>query len=247
MNTVTLTGRLTTDPELRSTTNGSVASLRLAVQRPRKDGEDQGADYVDITVFGRQADTVAQYLAKGRKVADRRTAAPLRMGLRQRPAAKARSHRPQRRVPRRPQNRGQRLQRRRPGRSRHPRRLLSDQKVWRDARANERPATRPPHPDTEEQPMRQPLSTNPVGIPHRCPTQRIRVRLPLATIEEIDYLAALHHVTRQQILRQILAAGLISDTPLRPPGPASAERLHTHAQLTHARSIELALVTESRP
>jgi single-strand DNA-binding protein len=69
MNTVTLTGRLTTDPELRSTTNGSVASLRLAVQRPRKDGEDQGADYVDITVFGRQADTVAQYLAKGRKVA----------------------------------------------------------------------------------------------------------------------------------------------------------------------------------
>jgi single-strand DNA-binding protein len=66
---ITLTGRLTTDPELRSTTNGSVASLRLAIQRPRKDGEDQGADYVDITVFGRQADTVAQYLAKGRKVA----------------------------------------------------------------------------------------------------------------------------------------------------------------------------------
>jgi single-strand DNA-binding protein len=66
---ITLTGRLTTDPELRTTTNGSVASLRLAIQRPRKDGEDQGADCVDITVFGRQADTVAQYLAKGRKVA----------------------------------------------------------------------------------------------------------------------------------------------------------------------------------
>ena len=69
MNTVTLTGRLTADPELRSTSNGSVASLRLAVQRPRKDGEDQAADYVDITVFGRQADTCSQYLAKGRKVA----------------------------------------------------------------------------------------------------------------------------------------------------------------------------------
>jgi single-strand DNA-binding protein len=69
MNTVTLTGRLTADPELRSTSNGSVASLRLAVQRPRKDGEDQGADYVDITVFGRQADTCSQYLARGRKVA----------------------------------------------------------------------------------------------------------------------------------------------------------------------------------
>src|ERR1700733_8405360 len=69
MNPVPLTGRLTADPELRATSNGSVASLRLAVQRPRKDGEDQGADYVDITVFGRQADTCGQYLAKGRKVA----------------------------------------------------------------------------------------------------------------------------------------------------------------------------------
>jgi single-strand DNA-binding protein len=66
---INLTGRLTADPDLRTNDKGSVASLRLAVQRPRKDGEDQGADYVDITVFGRQADTVAQYLAKGRKVA----------------------------------------------------------------------------------------------------------------------------------------------------------------------------------
>ena len=88
--------------------------------------------------------------------------------------------------------------------------------------------------------MRHPLSTNPTGTPQRCPTQRIRVRLPLATIEELDHLAALHHVTRQQILRQILAAGLVSDTPLQPAGPAPAERLHTHAQLTHIRSIELA-------
>ena len=54
---ITLTGRLTADPELRSTSNGLGRNLRLAIQRPRKDGEDQGADYVDITVFGRQADT----------------------------------------------------------------------------------------------------------------------------------------------------------------------------------------------
>ena len=39
------------------------------MQRPRKDGEDQGADYIDVTVFGRQAETCAQYLAKGRKIA----------------------------------------------------------------------------------------------------------------------------------------------------------------------------------
>ena len=88
--------------------------------------------------------------------------------------------------------------------------------------------------------MRHPLSTNPTGTPRRCPTRRIRVRLPLATVEELDLLAALHHVTRQQILRQILAAGLVSDTPLQPAGRAPIERLNTHAQLTHIRSIELA-------
>ena len=70
MNSVQLTGRLTTAVQTRATNGGThVASLRLAVQRPRKDGEDQGADYVDVTVFGRQADTCAQYLAKGRKIA----------------------------------------------------------------------------------------------------------------------------------------------------------------------------------
>ena len=41
--------------------------------------------------------------------------------------------------------------------------------------------------------MRHPLSTNPTGTPRRCPTRRIRVRLPLATVEELDHLAALHH------------------------------------------------------
>jgi len=66
---ISLTCRLTAAPDLRNTEKGSVASLRLAIQRPRKDGEDQGADFVDITVFGRQADTCAQYLAKGRKLA----------------------------------------------------------------------------------------------------------------------------------------------------------------------------------
>ena len=69
MNSVSLTGRLTQNVTVRSTGDGtSVGTMRVAVQRPRKDGADQGADYVDVTVFGRQADTCAQYLAKGRKV-----------------------------------------------------------------------------------------------------------------------------------------------------------------------------------
>lgn len=88
--------------------------------------------------------------------------------------------------------------------------------------------------------MRQPVSsTSPTRQPN-CPTQRIRIRLPLATVEELDHLAQLGHSTRQQILRQLISAALVRDTPLRPDGPDPTSRLITHAQLTHARSVELA-------
>jgi len=69
MNNCQLIGRLTADPTIAERKGTQVANLRVAIQRPRKDGEDQGADYVDVTVFGRQAQTCAQYLAKGRKIA----------------------------------------------------------------------------------------------------------------------------------------------------------------------------------
>ncbi len=70
MNTVNLIGRLTADPELRESGSGtSVGHLRLAVQRSKgKDGEDRGADFVDIVTFGRQAEVCGEYLAKGRRV-----------------------------------------------------------------------------------------------------------------------------------------------------------------------------------
>jgi single-strand DNA-binding protein len=70
MNSVNLTGRLTTGPELHDRSGTQVGRLRLAIQRPRgKDGEDRGADYVDVTTFGRQAEVCGSYLAKGRRVA----------------------------------------------------------------------------------------------------------------------------------------------------------------------------------
>jgi single-strand DNA-binding protein len=69
VNSVQLVARLTAAPELQHRNGTQVGRLRLAVQRPRKDGEDRGADFIDVTVFGRQAETCAQYLAKGRKVA----------------------------------------------------------------------------------------------------------------------------------------------------------------------------------
>ena len=70
MNAVHLIGRLTQDVELRERGDTKVAQLRLAVPRGRdKNGEDRGADFIDVTIFGRQAETCAKYLAKGRRVA----------------------------------------------------------------------------------------------------------------------------------------------------------------------------------
>ena len=73
INRVVLVGNLTRDPELRHTPGGTpVCSLRLAVNSRRKDESGQWIDkpnYFSISVFGNQAESCAQYLAKGRPVA----------------------------------------------------------------------------------------------------------------------------------------------------------------------------------
>ena len=74
INRVVLVGNLTRDPELRHTGGGTpVCSLRLAVNSRRKDpATGEWADkpnYFDISVFGNQAESCNQYLAKGRPVA----------------------------------------------------------------------------------------------------------------------------------------------------------------------------------
>ena len=71
MNSVVLIGRLARDPELSYTPNTQTAVTRftLAVDRPRRQGEDQGADFIRVTVFGRQAETCDRYLSKGRQAA----------------------------------------------------------------------------------------------------------------------------------------------------------------------------------
>jgi len=65
-------GNLTRDPELRSLpSGGQVASFGLATNRVFKkaDGTKQEAtEFHNIVVFGRQAETVAQYLKKGSSV-----------------------------------------------------------------------------------------------------------------------------------------------------------------------------------
>lgn len=67
-NKVILIGNLTRNPELRYTPNGTpVASLGLAVSRRYKQGEELKEEvcFVDIVVFGKQAEHCGQYLSKG--------------------------------------------------------------------------------------------------------------------------------------------------------------------------------------
>lgn len=71
-NKVILMGNLTRDPELRYTPKGTaVAKLGLAVSRKWRGetGEMQEeTTFVDIDAFGRQAETIGQYLKKGRPI-----------------------------------------------------------------------------------------------------------------------------------------------------------------------------------
>jgi single-strand DNA-binding protein len=69
MNNVNIIGRLTKDPETRTTPGGStVVSLRVAVERPKKDGADQTPHYFTVIAWNGQADNAAQHLVKGREI-----------------------------------------------------------------------------------------------------------------------------------------------------------------------------------
>jgi single-strand DNA-binding protein len=71
-NKVILMGNLTRDPELRYTPKGTaVAKLGLAVNRVWRDAEGQQQDettFVDVDAFGKQAETIGQYMQKGRPI-----------------------------------------------------------------------------------------------------------------------------------------------------------------------------------
>jgi single-strand DNA-binding protein len=73
INRVVLTGNLTRDPELRSTSGGtSVCSLRIATNTRRRDPNGEWADkanYFDVTVWGAQGENCARFLSKGRPIA----------------------------------------------------------------------------------------------------------------------------------------------------------------------------------
>jgi len=72
LNKALIIGNLTRDPELRALPSGiQVASLSIATNRVWKDkngAKQEAVDYHNVVVFGRQAETSAQYLKKGQQV-----------------------------------------------------------------------------------------------------------------------------------------------------------------------------------
>lgn len=69
INQVVLCGRVTRDAELRYTSGGTaVAEISVAVNRyAGKDKADE-VSFIDCTVWGKQAESLKQYLTKGRQV-----------------------------------------------------------------------------------------------------------------------------------------------------------------------------------
>lgn len=68
MNTVCLTGRLVRDPELRYTPSGNpVCTFSIATTDRKKDGDNWVDDptFVDMTAWGKRAETLSQYKRKG--------------------------------------------------------------------------------------------------------------------------------------------------------------------------------------
>lgn len=71
LNRIILIGRLTKDPEMRYTPNGkAVTSFTLACDRPFKNQQgEKEADFINIVVWGAQAENCANYLSKGKLAA----------------------------------------------------------------------------------------------------------------------------------------------------------------------------------
>lgn len=70
MNSLTIIGNLTRDPELRTTPQGKhVCSIDVAVNRRRQVEGQPEADYFRVNCWNALAESCAKFLAKGKKVA----------------------------------------------------------------------------------------------------------------------------------------------------------------------------------
>lgn len=69
LNRIILMGRLAHTPEVKDLQSGSkVAHMRLAVNRDIKGSDGVEADFFDVSAFGKVAEFVGKYLAKGRQI-----------------------------------------------------------------------------------------------------------------------------------------------------------------------------------
>ncbi|MBY7009081.1 single-stranded DNA-binding protein [Clostridium botulinum] len=71
MNKVVLIGRLTKDPELRFTPGAgtTVTTLTLAVDKYNSKSGQKEADFVPVVIWGKQAESTANYMVKGSQMA----------------------------------------------------------------------------------------------------------------------------------------------------------------------------------
>lgn len=70
MNSVLITGRLVKDVECKYTQSQmAVAQFTVAVNRPKKNGEDNGADFPRCIAFGKTAENLEKFTSKGRLIA----------------------------------------------------------------------------------------------------------------------------------------------------------------------------------
>ena len=72
LNHVVLIGRLTRDAELKYTSSGqAVCKFSIAVNRRKKNGDqwEDEANFFDVVVWGRQGESLNQYLVKGKMIA----------------------------------------------------------------------------------------------------------------------------------------------------------------------------------
>lgn len=66
VNEVRLAGRVVNDPELKTTQSGlSVTTFRIAINRPKREGQEDAADFVTIVAWKQRAEFVTRYFRKG--------------------------------------------------------------------------------------------------------------------------------------------------------------------------------------
>lgn len=72
INTVTIAGRTTKDPEIKVTPSGNaILSFSLAVNDTKKNAQgewEETANFFDCVLFGKRAESLAQYIPKGSKL-----------------------------------------------------------------------------------------------------------------------------------------------------------------------------------